>query len=73
MSKPKDYQVSASFNFITIFQNLEATKPPHNYPYEQPDAVKIATIISEYLSDGWDGSLKGKNTPSDNVPKNDPQ
>jgi hypothetical protein len=71
MSKQQDYQVSASFNFVKIFQNLEPLKSPFKYPNELPDQIKIATVISKYLESGWEGDLKGKNHSSDNVPPED--
>ncbi|MCK8044670.1 hypothetical protein MSG37_07220 [Shewanella sp. 1CM18E] len=66
------YKVSVSYNFVKIFKNLDSTKPPFRYPSEQPDAIKVVTFISEYLANGWDGSLNGKNIHSENVPTDDP-
>lgn len=72
MSNSIKYKISASYNFIKIFQNLETSKSPQKHPKEEPDALKVAYFMSEYLNDGWNGNLVGKNVPSDNVPTEDP-
>ena len=73
MSKSQNNTVTASYNFVSIFQSLEAKKPPAKHPNELPDQLKVAEFISEFLANGWSGKLKGKNIPSDNVPTDDPQ
>lgn len=67
------YQVLASNHFVRILQNLEQKKSPSGYPDEFPDALKVAQFISEYLTNGFSGELKGRNKPSWVVPADDPQ
>ena len=63
MSIQTKYKINASYNFIRIFKNLESKKPPSKYPTEQPDAIKVANFISEYINNGWNVNLKGKMSP----------
>ena len=72
MSTPTKYKITASYNFIRIFQNLDSKKSPTKYPSEQPDAIKVVNFISEYLHNGWHVNLKGKNVSSENVPYGTP-
>jgi hypothetical protein len=73
MSDSIAYKISASFNFVKIFQSLESKKPPTGYPKELPDSDKVTYFITEYLNNGWSGNLLGRNKPSWDVPTDDPE
>lgn len=67
----KKYSITATEQFVRIFQCLP-TKPLKQFPDECPEIEKVSNFISEYLSNGFFGSLKGRNKPSWIVSTKDP-